>query len=408
MNEIIINGGLPLFGVLEPQGSKNAALPIIFATLITRGTSVITGVPDIGDVRIAIKLIEAYGAVVDRVGNTLTVNTENAKYTRPPRSLTSSIRASSYLIGASLSRFGIFHLSEFGGCNFCNRPTDMHIACSKALGAREENGALVTASGLKGAHVVFDKISVGATINALIMSAAADGITVIEGVAKEPHVKALVDFLLSAGAKIFEDENRFVVEGASLHGGRTHVIGDMIEAGTYLLMAPVTGGSITVKGAAALGLESFLTALTESGVCVCVDGNDVTVCGTPDKPISIRTAPYPGYPTDLQPQIAPLMAAYCGGKIEETVWQNRFSYLDCLASFELLHSSSSSFAEIYPSKLIAASVSVPDLRGGAAALICALAAKGESKIKNAELISRGYSNVVDKLTMLGAEVYYKE
>ena len=406
MNEIIVNGGEPLFGVLEPQGSKNAALPIIFATLITHGISIITGVPDIGDVRIAIKLIESYGAVVDRMGDTLTVNTENVKYTRPPKSLTSSIRASSYLIGASLSKFGIFHLSEFGGCNFCNRPTDMHIACAVALGAREDMGALVT-GGLKGAHVVFDKISVGATINALIMSSAAEGTTVIEGVAKEPHVKALVDFLVSAGAKIYEAENCFVVEGTSLHGGSTNVIGDMIEAGTYLLMAPVTGGSITVKGAATLGLESFFSARTESGISVLVEGNDVTVCGSPFRPINIRTSPYPGYPTDLQPQIAPLMAVFHGGKIEETVWQNRFSYLDCLDSFKLLRSSSASFAEIYPSKLSAASVSAPDLRGGAAALICALAAKGESEIKNAELISRGYSNVVDKLTMLGAKIYYK-
>ena len=133
MNEIIVNGGLSLSGELTPQGSKNAALPIIFATLITHGTSVITGVPDIGDVRIAIKLIESYGAVIKREGSTLTVNTESLKYTCPPRSLTSSIRASSYLIGASLSRFGVFHLSEFGGCNFCNRPTDMHIACAKEL-----------------------------------------------------------------------------------------------------------------------------------------------------------------------------------------------------------------------------------------------------------------------------------
>ena len=403
MQEIIVCGGKRLFGSLVPAGSKNAVLPMLFSTLALYGVSEISNVADIGDVRIAIDILEKFGATVKRCGSTLTVDTTSLEYTEVPRSLTSKLRASSYLIGASLSRFGRFHMTEFGGCNFCDRPIDMHIAAAKALGCKVDSECIFT-SGLSGSKIVFSKKSVGATINALLMAASATGVTVILGAAKEPHVCSFVDFLISAGAKIESVGDSFYIEGKRLHGASAEVIPDMIEAGTYMLAAPLTEGEITVKNAASLGLDSFFEVLTSSGIKVLSNGADVTVSGVPEKPIFISTAPYPAFPTDLQPQTAPLMAKYFGGRIKENVWQNRFSYLKALDSFGVRSISFGAEAEIYPSKLLSATVAASDLRGGAAALLAALSVDGESKIKNAEFIYRGYDDLISKLSSLGAKV----
>lgn len=403
MKKITVNGGIRLFGEIEPQGSKNAALPIIFATLITRGVSTVRRVPDIGDVRIALRIIRGLGASVERCGNTLFIDTTELSYTQPDGSLTSAIRASSYLIGACLSRFGEIHISDIGGCNFCNRPIDMHLYAARALGATERGGRLV-AEKLRGAELYFEKVSVGATMNALLLSASAEGETVIRGAAREPHVCALIDFLRSAGADITESGSTLTVRGRELAGGDITVIGDMIEAGTYLLLALMTDGKITVKGAARLGLESFFAPLSEGGIKFFYDGDDVTVSGAPDGELAVCTSPYPGYPTDLQPQIAPVMANFFGGRITETVWQNRFSYLNSLSAFGVKSDTTPSFARIYPSFLKSATVTAPDLRGGAAALLCALSARGKSEINFAEIIERGYSDISGKLASLGAEI----
>ena len=403
MKEIIISGGKSLSGRIEPSGSKNAALPIIFATIAAPGISYISNVSDIGDTAVAVKILECFGAKVKRVGNITEINTENLEYVLPSRELTRKIRASSYLIGACLARFGKFHLSEFGGCSFCNRPIDMHLYAAEKLGA-EYNRGEISAKKLVGAKIDFEKQSVGATINSLIMATAAEGETVLFGVAKEPHVRALVEFLVSAGADITENEDSFIVKKSNLHGGSVKVIPDMIEAGTYLLLGPMTEGSVTVTGAAALELESFLEPLSLSGVSVSYDGEDITLSGTPKRPISIKTAPHPGYPTDLQPQIAPLMAKYFGGRIEECVWQNRFSYLDSLMCFGVMSERNTERALIRPSIIHSSTAAAPDLRGGAALAICALAARGESKIKNADMILRGYSDFESKLKSLGANI----
>ncbi len=403
MNEILVSGARPISGKFEPGGSKNAALPIIFAALSICGVSVISRVPDIGDVRVATEIIKRFGADVKRQDNVLYIDASNLHYEKIPRELTSKIRASSYLIGACLARFGMFHLDDFGGCNFCNRPIDMHLSAAAALGA-DITDDFISVKSLCGSQISFTKPSVGATINALIMAASAKGSTVISGAAREPHVKNLIDFLSSAGAVIEDDGKRLIIKPQPLHGGTISVIPDMIEAGTFLLMAPLTGGVITVGEADNLELESFLSVLSESGVSVSKRNFDITVSGEPKKAFSLITAPHPGFPTDLQPQTAALMAKFFGGDIYEGVWQNRFSYLSVLKAFGVESNSCGSRALVYPSHIRCADAVCPDLRGGAAALLCALSAEGKSKIKNADIIFRGYSELIPKLEKLGAEI----
>ena len=402
MKEIIVNGGYPLSGLVELSGSKNAALPVIFATIATKGKSVINGVPDITDVDVALKIIAGFGACVERIGDSVVIDTEELHYTVPNMELTSRIRASSYLIGACLSRFGIFHLSEFGGCNFCNRPIDIHLAAASALGASLDNGVLY-AKKMRGSNIVLSKPSVGATINALIMASCAEGATVIKGCAKEPHVKMLAEFLRSSGGVIEDIEDGFAVFGRELHGARITIIPDMIEAGTYLLLGPLTGGTVSVK-AKDLELESFLAVLDDSGIRVFERDGIISVSGEPRKALRVKTAPHPAYPTDLQPQIAPLMARYSGGVITENVWQDRFSYLRSLKPFGVRFDLCGSEARIFSSRISCATTEATDLRGGAAALMLALCAEGVSKIKNADLIFRGYSDIESKLGAIGAEI----
>lgn len=402
--KIAVAGGKRLSGAVEPSGSKNAALPIIFASIVADGVSLLHGVADITDVSIALKIIEELGARVEKNGTTLKIDSRDMAYKKPPSALTSKIRASSYLLGACLARFGVFHISEIGGCNFCNRPIDMHVEAALSLGAELKDGVLY-ARRLSGGKISFSKKSVGATMNALIMASRADGEVLIEGAAEEPHVRCLAEYLTSLGSKIEFHRGNISVLPATAHNGHTKIIPDMIEAGTYLLLAPLTEGRITVKSSAPLELESFLEALTDSGIGVHISGNDVTVYGAPSRPIQIKTAPHPGFPTDLQPQAAPIMAKFFGGIIDERVWQNRFSYLDSLSSFGVHYCKNESRAVILPSDLHRGMCEAPDLRGGASALMCALCAEGYSEISRLEIIKRGYSDLTAKLNLLGAEVY---
>ncbi len=403
MKEILVKGAEPISGFFEPGGSKNAALPIIFAAVAMRGVSVISRVPDILDVRVAIEIIRRFGAYAEMQNGVLKIDATDLHYEKIPRELTCKIRASSYLIGACLARFGRFHLDDFGGCNFCNRPIDMHLQAAAVLGA-EITDNFIYAEKLTGRIIAFEKPSVGATINALIMASCAKGDTLISGAAREPHVKNLIRFLCSAGADIEDNGEALLVRGRPLFGGFVSVIPDMIEAGTFLLMAPMTGGKITVGEAEELELESFLSVLSDADIYVSKNGDKVTVCGEPKRAITLKTGPHPGFPTDLQPQMAPLMAKYFGGNIYEYVWQNRFSYLKALDAFGVRSESCGSCAYIYPSMIKRGVAVCPDLRGGAAALLCALSAEGKSKIKDADIIFRGYSELIPKLKKLGANV----
>lgn len=408
MGNFLVNGGKPLWGTVSVSGSKNAGLPVIFASLLPRGTSYIYNLADIGDVRVALNILRDFGIEVTREGNRTVINAERAEYKTPNEDKVSKIRASTYLIGSSLSRFGRAELQSFGGCNFSLRPIDLHIKAALAFGAREEGNALV-AEKLRPADITFEKVSVGATVNSLIMAANAEGVSRIRGCAKEPHILTLINFLNSCGAKIYNDGDGFTVEGSgALHGGSVRIQGDMIEAGSYLALSLVSGGRVRVVGADESELSPVLAPLKEAGVKFDISPLGATALTKPKKEIKITTAPYPYFPTDLQPIIAPVMANFYGGTITEGVWRGRFGYLSELAKFGVKSVISENQATLFPSQLSPAKVNSTDLRGGFASLICALATEGISSVRGAEMILRGYENPINKLLKLGAEIEYNE
>ena len=404
MSSFIINGGKCLEGSIPVAGSKNAALPIIFSTLLMHGESVIAGVPDITDVRVALTLISDMGAVCHRVGDKLYIDTTNLHYTTPDPGLSSRIRASAYLLGACLARFGRADLFTVGGCSFDKRPIDMHIGAARALGAELGNGE-ITAKKLHGSDVIFEKTSVGATINAILMATVASGTTRIFGHAREPHVYSLIDFLTSAGASIHVHTRYIEIEGRELRGAYGAVIPDMIEAGTYIALALATRSPLKIVGARRTDLDFFVDTLVDAGATLSFDGDTIIADGSLDAPVTITATPHPGFATDLQPQMAPLLSSFCGGRITDTVWRSRFGYLPELAKHGLEYERTDNTALIKPSNLHPANTVAPDLRGGAALIIAALVAKGESRIDSAEIIKRGYENIINKLREVGADIY---
>jgi len=399
-----VEGGVPLYGEVNISGSKNAALPVIFATLVARGVSKIEGVPEIGDIAVALEIIRSLGAKIKKIGDSLFVDTTNLEYKKIDPGLTGSIRASTYLLGACLGRFHECNLCSFGGCKFSDRPIDMHLMAFKEFGGLTE-GEKIKLKSPRVANIKFEKPSVGATINAVILAASIDGVSTISGFAREPHVLSLCDYLRSAGAEIEFSKEKITVRGGRLGGGKTKIIPDMIEAGTYLCAAATAGGKVTVRGVDPSHLRAFLETLENIGAKISAQGDAITV-EQPRSPqyASVCAEAYPGFPTDLQPIIAPVLAASGGGRIEDRVWLGRYGYLDVLKSFGLKYKLSSVGAEIYPSDFSPARVCAPDLRGGAAALICALRAKGESRVSSAEYILRGYERPEEKLTSLGAKI----
>ena len=403
MGKFIVKGNRALSGSVNISGSKNAALPLIFASVIVRGVSVIRNVPDIGDVNVALEIISSFGAGVERRGGDLIIDAADLKYARPSDALVSRIRASTYLLGADLSRFGIAHMQSFGGCNFDNRPIDMHIKSMLLFGG-EQTADVFTAKKLIGADVYFDKVSVGATINAILLAVSAVGKSRIFGYAKEPHVLSLIEFLTSAGADIKLFNDRIEIAGKELCGAECTVVADMIEAGTYLSLSLLTDSDIRVEGANKVHLKSFIEAMSASGADFDARDKSIAVRGELTDRLNIVTEPYPGFPTDLQPQTSPLMARFFGGRITERIWQGRFGYLSELEKFGVRYAVCDSSATIYPSRIGPACVKAPDLRGGAALLMCALFASGESIIDSAEIIKRGYSDLVSKLRLLGADI----
>ena len=404
MKKIIAKGNRPLCGEVTASGSKNAALPILFATLAVNGRSVIKNLPDIGDVRVAIEILKGLGAKITRSGTSVTVDTSSVEYRMPPAEQIAKIRASTYLIGACLARFGICHLCEFGGCDFAPRPIDLHLLAAQMLGATVED-ELVCAKELRASKITLPKISVGATVNALIMCATLSGKSEIFGYAKEMHVMNLIDFLRSGGAEITVLSDRITVRGSTLIDASVTVIPDMIEAGTYAIGAIASGGDVRVFGADGVELSPLNRILTDSGATVETGDGFIRYTGRIKREIDLLASPYPGFPTDLQPPMAIALALFRGGRIRDAVFPERFGYLSPLSHFGIRSSVAFSCAHIYPSSpLRAASVSAPDLRGGVACLLAALCAEGESVISSAERIFRGYDSLVKKLTALGADV----
>ncbi len=408
MKTIVVNGGAALTGRVSVSGSKNAALPILFACIMTRGVNEIDNLPDIGDVAIALEILRSLGAEITRQGATVYINTEKLYYRTPDPRLISKIRASTYLLGACLSRFGRCEIQAFGGCSFSARPIDMHLDACRALGA-EVGEMSITARKLSGDSIHFAKKSVGATVNAILLASGASGKTTVTGCAEEPHIDALIEFLISCGGKISRIGDRLEIEGRALHGGKCRIFGDMIEAGSYLSAGILTGGAVTVDKCPTEQMGSVLDAFFRLGAHISVVDDSITVSsGATGRPLHIVASPYPGFPTDLQPIFAVLMASVAGGSICDTVWRERFGYLNALNSFGIASTVNDNIAIIEKSRFRSASVTSPDLRGGVACLLSALMAEGQSSIHSAEIILRGYENLTQKFSALGANIKMKD
>lgn len=404
MKKIIVNGGRTLKGEVSVSGSKNAALPVIFACILTNGVSQIENLPDIGDVHVALSLLSSFGAKIWKCEGITFIDTTGLSYSVPPSFLVEKIRASTYLIGGCLSRFGRCHIMRFGGCNFSLRPIDMHIDAALAFGAELDND-IIRVRQLTPCEIVFSQASVGATVNALLLASSTPGNSIIRGCAIEPHIDLLVDFLNSCGAVITRCGRDFFVKGNELHGGRVRIIGDMIEAGSYLALGLMCDGDIRVSNVPTEDMASIFSHFTMLGASIdFLSNNTLRLCMKTPSYLSLTTSPYPGFPTDLQPIFAPLMAAFCGGDITDNVWQGRFGYLNSLSDFGISSRVSGNYANVFVSGLHSGNSIAPDLRGGMAGLLCALCSMGKSEITSAETILRGYENITEKLCNIGAEI----
>ena len=404
MGSFFINGGVPLRGEVRVDGSKNGALPVLFATLLCRGVSVIENFPAIGDTLAGLKILEYLGARCSLSEGVLTVDTTKAYYRPVPAHLTSPLRASTYLIGGCLGGFGRASLPCSGGCNFSTRPIDLHLDAVRAFGCMSDKDELVGRP-RPAVHTV-GKHSVGATVNSLLLASSAEGVSLLSGVAREPHVDMLIDLLRSMGAHISACGDTLTVRGGKLHPGKTRIRGDMIEAGSYLAVGAVTGGAVSVSGVSPADISSFTDLLCELGVGVSVGDDSVHVFGRPTKWGRATAAPYPAFPTDLQPILSAVLAVGQGGEITDTVFPHRFGYLDTLARFGLKYQRTEGGARIFPSRLFASECESPDLRGGMSAMLVALGAHGESRVGSAQTVLRGYSDPIKKLSSLGADIKY--
>ena len=406
-----IKGGMPLYGTLCAQGSKNAALPILFATLLTEETVALSGVPDIGDVRAALSLLKSMGAQVEKKEGVLFISSKNIHIPSPDAPEIGAMRASSYLLGVGLSRFGEICISYPGGCNLGERPLNLHRDALALLGAQwaEDAGLIhVAAHTLRGCRLMLSYPSVGATVNLLLAALSAEGETELFGYAKERHVQCFVRFLRAMGADIRLTPQKITVKGKiPLHGCSFRIDPDEVEGATYLLACAAVGGAVTVTQMDTKSLFPLFAAFEHMGVAYEKRDGDVTVWGTrPLHGASVTAAPYPAFATDLHPPMAVLLAlTEEGGKITDRVWRDRFAYVEELRKMGFIAKRKGNALQVLPSRLHGASVRATDLRGGAALVLAALAAEGETVIGSTEYIERGYESFVSKLSSLGASIH---
>ncbi len=420
MNQIKIRGGRPLRGTVSIGGMKNSALPILFATVIARGVCVIDNLPPVGDIEITLDILTAMGATVTRHSPTVVeIDTRELRQGTAPNALVRCLRGSNYLIGAELARFGQAKVGLSGGCNLGARPIDLHKKGFIALGAEVDDTAdyiSARADGsLKGAKIVMDNISVGATANIMLAASTADGVTVIENAAHEPHIVDLACFLNACGASVTGAGTSIVkVRGVKeLHGCHYTILPDMIETGTYMVAAAVTGGEVTLKNVIPRHMEAVSAKMREMGITVTEDGESITVRSSGRfSSASILAVPYPGFPTDMQPQMTALLTLAEGiSTVTDNVFNQRFRYIEELRHMGAgisLDEKNSTATVIGVKSLHGASVTALDLRAGAAMVIAGLAAEGETVISDVDNIRRGYVDIVGKLQSLGADIEYVE
>ena len=416
MIKYIVQGGTKLSGSVTISGAKNAAVAILPATLLVSGPCRIENVPDISDVRLLLEILRDMGAEIRRYGrNTLEIDCTRARNATAPIELVRRIRASYYLIGAELGRFGHAHVAMPGGCNFGVRPIDQHIKGFEAMGAMvEQAGGYVCADapkgGLRGGHVYLDIVSVGATMNILLAAVLCSGMTIIENCAKEPHIVDLANFLNAMGAQISGAGTDVIkVRGVkALHGGCYSIIPDQIEAGTYMTAVAAAGGEVRINHVIPKHLDCITAKLVEMGVEIQEDG-DALIVRRSGKLTStnVKTMPYPGFPTDMQPQIAAVLCLAEGTSIlNEGVWDNRYRYADEFRRMGANIQVNGKEAVIEGvHALTGAPVCACDLRAGAAMIVAGLAANGITEIDQVYHIERGYEGIVEKLAKLGADIH---
>lgn len=415
MNRVIVEGGRRLSGEVRIGGSKNAALPLLFGGILTGECCVFSNLPRVSDVLRTLEILRFLGARICFFENRdVSVDYSGVRPLLPPVALTGSIRGSTYLLGAMLGRFGKARLGGAGGCDFGMRPIDQHLMGFARMGAVISEGEellLLSKNGLKGAQITLAMPSVGATANLLLAAATADGETVIHNAAAEPHVVALAEFLIAAGAQITGIGTQTVrVFGVPrLHGVSHRIIPDMIEAGTYLCAGVACRGPVRVCDVCPTHLGALLEAFTRMGAEVECDADSVCACAPNGyRNTVVETAPYPGFPTDLHPQMTALFAnaaqTFGVGEVYERIWASRFRYVEGLRALGACIHLEGERATVLPAMMHRGSVYSPDLRGGAALLLACLGIEGECEITNAATIARGYEHLADKLRGIGARI----
>ena len=415
MDKFVVCGGKPLAGEVTICGAKNAAVAIIPATILADGPCRLENIPDISDVKAMFEILQRIGASVEKVDdNTYIVDPTTINSCEAVFDLARNMRASYYLLGALLGKRGYARVAMPGGCFFGVRPIDQHLKGFASMGAEHRlidsgDAIEVKADRLIGGYVYMDVVSVGATMNVMLAAVKADGTTIIENAAREPHIVDLANFLNTMGANIKGAGTDVIkIQGVeSLHGTTYSIIPDQIEAGTYMAAVAATKGRAVIKNVTPKHLESITAKLREMGVIVCEGDDSVSVDATGGiKRCNIKTMPHPGFPTDMQPQAVALLSVAEGTSIvNEAVWESRFQYVDQLLKLGAQISVNGRIAIIDGVKsLTAADVEATDLRAGAAMIIAALCADGESTISSIKYIERGYDKVVEKVKGLGADI----
>ena len=413
MEQYIMKGGNPLVGEVYISGAKNAALGILAASIMTDEDVVIDNLPDVRDINVLLEAIVEIGASVERIDrHTVKINASGIKEVSVDDEFIRKIRASYYFIGALLGKYKSAEVPLPGGCNIGSRPIDQHLKGFRALGAKVEivKGSVVAhAIDLVGSHIYLDVVSVGATINIMMAAALAEGQTILENVAKEPHVVDVANFLNSMGANIKGAGTDVIrIRGVSrLHGTEYSVIPDQIEAGTFMCAAAATRGDVMVRNVIPKHLEAISAKLAEIG-CEVIEFDDaVRVVGKPrQRSTNIKTLPYPGFPTDMQPQMAVTLALAEGtSMVTESIFENRFKYVDELARMggNIKVEGNVAVIDGVPG-FTGAQVEAPDLRAGAALVIAGLAAEGYTVVDEIGYIQRGYESFEEKLQSLGAMI----
>ncbi|HFI0342849.1 TPA: UDP-N-acetylglucosamine 1-carboxyvinyltransferase [Streptococcus suis] len=418
MRKIVINGGKTLKGEVTVSGAKNSVVALIPAIILADGIVTLDGVPAISDVDSLIDIMETMGATVKRDGETLEIDPRGVQDMPMPFGKINSLRASYYFYGSLLGRFGQAVVGLPGGCDLGPRPIDLHLKAFAAMGAEttyEGEYMRLSTNGqrIQGAHIFMDVVSVGATINTILAAVKAEGRTVIENAAREPEIIDVATLLNNMGAHIRGAGTDIItIDGVdSLHGTRHQVIPDRIEAGTYIALAAAVGEGIRIDNVLYEHLESFIAKLEEMGVRMTISEDSIFVEKQEKlKAVSIKTSPYPGFATDLQQPITPLLLTAEGtGKIIDTIYEKRVGHVQELANLGAKISTGSNHISFEgPNQLTGTSVKATDLRAGAAMVIAGLMAQGRTEITNIEFILRGYSNIIEKLTELGADIQLVE